>query len=377
MDKVKIISMYLPQYHRVPENDKFWGDGFTDWVSVKKAESLFHGHRQPRVPLNENYYDLSLKKDIEWQVCLAKQYGVYGFGIYHYWFSSKKVLLTKPAEIILNNPQIDMPFFFAWDNVSWKRTWSNLKGNDWAPVSDSEKHEHAGPEILIDYILGDEKEWKAHFEFLFPYFMDKRYIRYKNKPIFIVFHYSSEFEKMGQYWNQLAQERGLDGVQLVFRYDQIANIPEKQYTFTYEPTFSGWGDNLSGAFSKIYRTLGVAVLRKYDYDKVWKKILKNASFQSGECSWHGAFVDYDDTPRRGRKGTIILGGSPPKFKKYISSLLDVCREQRKEFIFLTAWNEWGEGAYLEPDNEKGYAYLEALKSALIETENFTGEGKYV
>lgn len=365
----KVIAMYLPQYHRILENDKFWGEGFTDWVSVKKASPLFEGHQQPRQPLDGYYYDLSEKQSIEWQIKLAKQYGVYGFGIYHYWFSSEKVLLTKPAEIILANLDLDMPFFFAWDNVSWKRTWSKLKGNDWAPISDDKKQDHTGPEILIDYIFGDEQEWKAHFDFLLPYFKDQRYIRYGGRPIFIVYHYAPEFEKMGEYWNLLAKEQGIEGVQLIYRYDQIQKIPDTDITFTYEPVFSGWGGTAARTISKITRLMGKSALRKFDYDDVWKKLLNNASKQSKGEFWHGAFVGYDDTPRRGGKGTIILGATPEKFKKYISSLLRICGEQDKEFIFLTAWNEWGEGAYLEPDTDNKLTYLTALNEALKETGN--------
>ena len=124
MKNTKIIAMYLPQYHQIPENDKWWGEGFTDWVGAKSASSLFEGHEQPKIPMNDNYYDLSKADDIRWQAKLAREYGVYGFGIYHYWFSSSQKLLTKPAELILANKDIDIPFFFAWDNCSWVRTWS-------------------------------------------------------------------------------------------------------------------------------------------------------------------------------------------------------------------------------------------------------------
>ena len=132
----QIIALYLPQYHRIPENDKFWGDGFTDWVTVKNAKSLFDGHQQPRVPLNDNYYDLSLKENVAWQAQLAKEYGIDGFGVYHYWFNNEQNLLTKPAEIIRDNDDIDINYFFVWDNGNWIRSWSNVAGNDWAPIAE-------------------------------------------------------------------------------------------------------------------------------------------------------------------------------------------------------------------------------------------------
>lgn len=369
MGKVKILSMYLPQYHRTPENDFFWGEGFTDWVSVTNASKLFTGHLQPRIPLNNNYYDLSKKQNIVWQTLLAKKYGVHGFGIYHYWFSNNKVLLTKPAEIILNNPDIDFPFFFAWDNISWKRTWSKIKGNDWAPISDNKKSKQSSSEILIKYDLGDERDWEKHFNYLLPYFQDQRYIRYCDKPIFIIFHYSHEFEEIEKCWNKLAESAGLCGISFIYRFDPIIKIPQNKNRFSYEPIFSGWGDTISRGISKFKQFIGLQSLQKYNYDKVWKQIIKNSERNNNIHHFPGAFVQYDDSPRRGNKGKVILDATPEKFQKYMKLLIRNCEKQGKEFIFLTAWNEWGEGAYLEPDNNYRYAYLQALHEALEETKN--------
>ena len=174
MEKTKIIAMYLPQYHSIPENDEFWGKGFTDWVTVKKAKPLFKGHEQPKVPLDNNYYDLSLKENVKWQAKLAKEYGIYGFGVYHYWFNNEKNLLTKPAEIIRDNDDIPINYFLAWDNANWKRSWSNVEGNAWAPVADVD---NKGPQILIEYILGEEKDWENHFNYLKLHFDSSKYIK--------------------------------------------------------------------------------------------------------------------------------------------------------------------------------------------------------
>ena len=155
----KLFAMYLPQYHEIKENSEFWGKGFTDWVGVKAATPLFENHLQPRSPLNKNYYDLSIVDNVKWQASIAKKYGIDGFGIYHYWFNNDKNLLTKPAEIILENKDININYFFAWDNGSWKRTWSKIQGNDWAPNQD-EKINQSGPQVLVEYILGTENDWK-------------------------------------------------------------------------------------------------------------------------------------------------------------------------------------------------------------------------
>lgn len=363
MEKVKIFGMYLPQYHRIPENDKFWGEGFTDWVTVKKAEALYQGHNQPRKPLNDYYYDLSEPESIKWQASLANKYGLSGWGIYHYWFSSEHILLTKPAEIILNDPTINIPFFFAWDNANWRRTWSKLKGNAWSPIADKGIDEKSGPEILVEYKLGGVDEWTKHFDYLLPYFSDARYVKRNNKPIFIIFNYDERILEMGKCWDELARSNGFDGVEIIFRYDPL-HVPDEVESFSYEPQYSGW----LGLTDRVIGRLKVRIFknraREFSYDTIWKNILKNAKKNENPLHWHGAFVNYDDTPRRGVKGRIVNRSTPSKFEMYLKELVRICKMQNKEFIFVTAWNEWGEGAYLEPDKTSGYEYLEAIKKVV-------------
>lgn len=363
--------MYLPQYHEVAENSKFWGKGFTDWVSVKKGTPLFDGHQQPEVPLNGCYYDLSQKESIAWQINLAKKYGVYGFGIYHYWFSNERQLLTKPAELILENKDLDIPFFFAWDNASWRRTWSKFRGNAWAPMEDSKQSSDKQMEcsILIEYKLGTEKDWKNHFDYLLNYFKDERYIKVDEKPIFEIFNYSEEIYKMHQYWDQLAKKNGFNGIEIIYKKSALYQLPEKSVNFCYEPQNTGWGAGWKVWTFKALSLLGWVEKNgplKYSYDDIWLKIIRNAQKRANENEWHGAFVTYDDTPRRGKQGRIAMGASPGKFQKYITELVKICQKQKKEYILLTAWNEWGEGAMLEPTEKEGFKYLEALKKAMEE-----------
>ena len=362
----KIIAMYLPQYHEIPENNEFWGEGFTDWVGVKNARPLYEGQHQPKVPLNENYYDLSNPETIRWQANLAKEYGVYGFGIYHYWFSSEKQLLTKPAEIILQNKDIEIPFLFAWDNISWRRTWSKMKGNAWSPLQDANQNQK-GPEILVEYKLGDKEEWKKHFEYLLPYFRDERYIKTENKPIFVMFHYDENVFAMEEYWKHLAKENGLAGIKIIYRYDSRKKKDKNHSYFRYEPITSAWGSLTTRLHNKakneFCNLLGKErKLEVYSYDDVWRKIINQAKEPDEEYT--GAFVSYDDTPRRGKQGKVIKGATPESFEANLKELLTITNRQQKKYLFLTAWNEWGEGAYLEPDTENGYAYLEALIRAV-------------
>lgn len=370
--KTKIIAMYLPQYHETDENNRWWGKGFTDWVSTKNAEALFSGHQQPRVPFEENYYDLSQIEPLKQQVIMARKHGIEGFCFYHYWFSSQFKTLTKPAENLLNNPDIDIPFMFAWDNSSWIRTWSKFKKNSnaWSPKNDSSTERGDDNGVLAQLDYGDRNDWKIHFDYLLPFFQDQRYIKIYNAPVFIFWNnYQKEIlAQMREAWNMWAKEVGFDGMYFITRDDPYKDVFGYDALFNYEPQFSGW---LNIGFAKrVFRRLkylvGKESLKKYSYDKIWKKILRYAD--SHPKSYCGAFVGYDDTPRRGKRGTVVIGQTPQKFQKYLDQLYRISQSQGKEFIFLTAWNEWGEGAYLEPDSKDGYAYLEAVHRVVRDKE---------
>lgn len=357
---IKFIAMYLPQYHQIPENDEFWGKGFTDWVSVRKSKPLYDGHDQPRVPQNDYYYDLSKKEDIEWQVKLARENGIYGFGIYHYWFNNEKNLLTRPAEIIRDNKDIDINYFFAWDNNNWARSWSNVKGNAWATTEENQQ-EHKGPQVLIPYILGKEPDWENHYNEVVKYFKDERYIKKDGKPLFIIFRHTDDIDDMCAYWDTLAKRDGFPGMFFIFK-----NGNREQNKFHYQPIYSGWEylPLVKRIVRRIKGYLGIKTngIRFYSYDEIWRKIIKTAKQCRDEKQYYGAFVSYDDTPRRGNKGIVVKDSTPEKFRQYLTELASVSKQQGKEFIFTTAWNEWGEGAYMEPDVTNGEDYLKAIKS---------------
>ena len=363
----KIIAMYLPQFHQIPENDEFWGKGFTDWVTVKNAKPLFEGHQQPRVPLNDNYYDLSIKENVEWQCKLAKEYGVYGFGIYHYWFNNDKNLLTKPAEIMRDSKNINTKYFFVWDNCLWKRSWSNISGNDWAPIEDKKECVNKKQNVLIPYILGNEPDWRNHYEYLKQHFASNNYEKLGNKPVFSIIHYNKEILEMCDYWDQLAKADGYDGIYFIFKRDPLRLPPRKYVTYNYEPHNSGWDYSYIRIWNKILRLCHIQKRLKmtfYEYEKVWSKILQNAAKNVNRNIIPGAFVNYDDSPRRGKfNSKIILGASPEKFKINFQKLLILAKSQGKDYVFLTAWNEWGEGAFLEPDQINKFEYLTAIKES--------------
>ena len=369
----KMIALYLPQFHRIPENDKWWGEGFTDWVGVKNSVPLFKGHVQPKVPLNNNYYDLSCVDNLRWQAKLAKEKGIYGFGIYHYWFSSEQKLLTKPAELLLENKDIDMNYFFAWDNSTWIRSWSNLLRkekyvNDWSPLKDDMSSKE-GNGVLAELKYGDEKDWKIHFDYLLMFFKDERYIKIDNCPIFTIWNNKDKdiLMKMMAYWNDLAKQNGFNGMKFISRFDPYNKTDFFDYYFNYEPTFS---TNLNrNVLTKVVNRINRRLIRrekirKIKYDFAWKKSIRFAMKNKNSKIFYGAFVNYDDTPRRGKRGMVLTDGNPEKFGIYISKLKNISESQHKEFIFITAWNEWGEGAYLEPDSDFGYSYLDKIKSII-------------
>lgn len=368
--KTRVIAMYLPQFHETEENNRWWGKGFTDWVSVKSSEKLFEGHRQPRTPQDEDYYDLSDVNVLKRQAASAKEHGVGGFCFYHYWFSSSLRTLTKPAELYLSHPEIDFPFMFAWDNSSWIRTWSRFKSNSnaWSPKSDrNAAQEDDGVLAKLDY--GSEADWRIHFDYLLPFFSDKRYLKIGGKPVFIVWnnHQKETLHEMCRAWDRYAAEAGLCGMYFISRHDPYKDDSGFDCLFNYEPQFSGWLNISFGkrVWNKLRDMCNRTGLKRYDYDRVWKRLLKFVKKRPEML--YGCFVDYDDTPRRGRSGKVIEGGTPEKFERYFRQLYEIACTRGKEFLFLTAWNEWGEGAYLEPDTDNGAAYLQAVKRVTEES----------
>lgn len=371
MTGIKIIANYLPQFHEIPENNKWWGEGFTDWVAVKKSVPLYENHNQPRVPLNNHYYKLDDVNELRWQADLANQYNVYGFGMYHYWFSSTQNLLCKPAELIRDNKDIDIHYMFIWDNISWARTWSKFKHSvSWSPEFEKEENvacdENNG--VLAQLVYGDKSEWKKHFEYLLTFFNDERYIKIDNKPLFVFYQPNNEFETikaMSEYWDELAVEAGFNGLICVTRENWKGD--NLDYRLKYSPTL--FGDICQSAYDKLKRIVCKRLnkLYIYDYDLRWRKILQDAK-KAHKGSFLSGFVDYDDSPRRAERATIAKGAAPEKFYKYMKRLLQISKRQNKEYVFVTAWNEWGESAYLEPDETNGYEYLKALKKAVDEVD---------
>lgn len=346
---IKVLAMHLPQYHAIPENDAWWGKGFTDWVNVKKARPIYKGHKQPVIPLNNNYYDMTNASTLQWQADLAKKYGVYGFCYYHYWFNGK-MLLEKPCEILLQHPEIDEHYCFCWANESWARTWDG-KNTD----------------ILIKQEFGGQDDWKKHIDYLIQFFEDPRYIRIENRPV--VFFYScariTQFNEMISYWNEVLAEHEIPEiyvVEFVNSFNSGKNDIYSDVLVEFEPHCATRYaiSNIMKAKRVLCKKLGLTDFLSYDY--VWKRLLKYKEDYGGKKLWRGAFVGFDNSPRKGKKGMIIKGSNPKKFYCYMKQLLnDTSRNYDDNFVVVNAWNEWAEGAILEPTEQYKYDYLNAIR----------------
>ena len=359
-NEVKPIAMYLPQFHRVKENDEWWGEGFTEWTAVEKAVPLFEGHKQPKRPMNDYTYDLLQKETMEWQAQLMRKHGVYGMCFYHYWFENGRQILEKPAENLLKWTDIDMPFCFCWANESWVRTWSVMKGqNVWTSSYEPQSKEE-GDGVLLRQCYGVQEDWETHFEYLVSFFQDKRYIKKDNKPV-ILFYKVSDIEcidEMIAYWNQLAIEKGFEGVYVIG-----ANCGEEEIEFMDAELVTEPQTTIRREFiSQFMHKEHLDISRYLSYDEVVNASLKYNK-KTDKKTYYGGFVKYDDTARHGKNGAVIYNDTPEKFKVYLAELYAKNASLKNEFIFINAWNEWGEGMYLEPDQEYGEEYLQAFRYA--------------
>ena len=372
--KAKIIAIYFPQFHSIYENDEWWGKGFTDWEHVKDASSQFEGHFQPRVPLNNNYYDQSLLQTLRWQVALAVGHGVHGFCHYHYWFDGRQLLET-PTNLFLDNKDIDFPFCLSWANETWSRRWD---GRD--------------NEILLKQTHPPSKErWKLHFDYLLKAWQDPRSIKVDGKPIFVIYrpHHIEDIDNMIHYWRELAVNAGLPGLYLIaqkqYEFPNLECLRSFDGIFQFQP-FEGINASapergeatksfvlnlarkLPAHVQDLLRSLIAKFTNKpttYDYESIWAKVVEVRP-QTGLDTFPGAFVDWDNTPRYKKRATILTGATPKIFRDWLARLVSTmpARQLPENFIFLNAWNEWSEGAYLEPDEKYGLQYLEAVKSVL-------------
>ncbi|WP_391528177.1 glycoside hydrolase family 99-like domain-containing protein [Photorhabdus akhurstii] len=372
----KIFCFYFPQFYPIPENDYHWGMGFTDWDNVKSASPLFHGHRQPRVPVNNKYYNQSRPDVLRWQVELAKKYGVDGFSFYHYWFDGH-LTLEKPVENFLNDKSLDLGFCLTWANESWTKRWV---GEDDVCIF---KQTHVKNEAM----------WSKHFDYLLKFWSDDRYLKIDGRPVFIIYnpHLIKCAEEMFKYWNNKLQDI-LDTTLYIVSVrvsdsfpKQLSDLYDSSLNFEPRYSYNSKGMKKKSIFaSRILQPLRYLPepilntltklrhkLTSYevvDYQAIWNSIISYSSDKANNTSkktvFYGTFVDWDNTPRYKNKSKVYDKACPESFYSNFKRLIDVTRpfpdSNSQRLFFINAWNEWSEGTYLEPDTQFGYQYLEKI-----------------
>ena len=378
---LKVIAFYLPQFHSIPENDEVWGKGFTEWDNVRAATAMVDGQNQPRIPEDDNYYNLLDEDTIQWQTEIASSHNIYGFCFYHYWFSGKKIL-NKPLELIRDSKKIHFPYSICWANESWANAWESDK-----------------PKTFLEQKYGSLDEWAEHFNYLLTFFKDPDYIVENNKPFLTIYRPENipNLNEKLDFWDKLAKENGFDGIcysyqQIDFELDPNSDDSRFKYSIEYQPKYAlvdyekahplsfkqksvlNLKIFLRNVASKIEKIIKIDILkinrkfnnnkkpRIFNYSEIADVLTSKKA--SSEKSIGGMFVGYDDTPRKQERGMIIQS-TPEEFSKYLEKqVLNIKNNYETDYLFLFAWNEWAEGGYLEPDSKYGLKYLESVKKAV-------------
>lgn len=384
--KARVIAFYLPQYHPIPENDTWWGKGFTEWTNVGKAKPLYKGHYQPKVPADLGYYDLRLPEVREEQAKMAESAGIEGFCYWQYWFDVDKQLLERPFQEVLNSGTPDYPFCLGWANHSW----TNKSWNVQSMLSEET--------ILMEQTYKGVSAYTQHFYYNLKAFKDKRYICIEGKPVFVVYDPLSipDVQNYINVWNRLAVNNGLKGIHFVgiqtnlsgFKIDEKKN--KKYYLVSKNENSAGRYNaiiengfdavNSRGIFRAELMTKGRArtiinyalkkiikapILEKYRYDRIIEYLFVE------EDKWENVYPtiipNWDRSPRSGRNAKIWYGSTPELFGKHIDDALNLIKNKNDEhkIIFLQSWNEWAEGNYIEPDIVFGKRYLDTLRAKII------------
>lgn len=360
-----IIAFYLPQFHPTPDNDKWWGKGFTEWTNVGKAKPLFHGHYQPKVPADLGYYDLRLPEVREEQAKLAMEAGIEGFCYYHYWFGNGKQELELPFNEVLRLKKPNFPFCLCWANESWH-----------AKFWDNTGHSFSKKTLIEQRYLGHEDN-VAHFYKLLPAFKDKRYITVDGRILFLIYKPLC-FEGIRDFiedWRSLAIENGLKGFYFVGQLGQIGRDPSQDdISETFSLGFDGinivrlWSavskrTFLKKVFDKLYSFItGVPRIANYKNVSpyfIGKEELENNIYPTIIPNW-------DHSPRSGSNGYVLHNSTPESFRSHIRNVLNIVSQKDTEnnIVFLKSWNEWGEGNYMEPDLKYGKKYIDTLKQEI-------------
>ena len=366
--KTRVIAIYLPQYHPIPENDKVWGKGFTEWTNVAQAKPLFKGHYQPRIPADFGFSDLRLPEVREMQAEYARKAGIEGFLYWQYYFGNGKKLLERPFEEVLTTGNPDFPFCLGWANHSWQTlTWKR----------DASKKE--GKTMIMEQRYDGEKQYTDHFYYNLPAFKDPRYVTLNGKPIFLIWNpmdHPDQISLLIKIWKKLAKENGLPGIHMIGSCNGLTSTSEQimdmGFDAVYEvrnqiPFYRDERINPILRLGKLFVRKFISntlILNKADYSKTYKLLTPEGTKE--ENHYPVLLSGYDRSPRAGRKAEILYNFTPEAWRKHVRYTLDHVegKEPENNFVFLKSWNEWGESNYVEPDLRYGTAFLDILAEEL-------------
>ncbi|CUU08634.1 Glycosyltransferase, GT2 family [Candidatus Kryptobacter tengchongensis] len=353
--RAKVIAFFLPQFHPIPENDKWWGKGFTEWRMVATSKPLFPGHYQPRIPADTGFYDLRVPETREMQAELAREYGIDAFCYWHYWFNGK-LLLERPLIEILESGKPDFPFCLAWANENWTRRWDGLDN-----------------EIIMKQTYGGIMDHVEHFNWLLKFFKDERYFKIEGKPAFLIYRPGQipDLKDMIKLWRRLAKDNGFDLflISIKCSADNVSNWRGTGFDgeLIFQPFFS-----IIINFQVIKKGLSLDKISFiFDYTETVNLMSDvNEEFMKQSNNVFACVTPgWDNTARRKRfKPFILTNPSPEIFEKWLRVEIERIQNRKPEhrIVFINAWNEWGEGNYLEPDLKFGHSYLEAIKRAVYD-----------
>ena len=343
--KARIIAFYLPQYHPIPENNQWWGEGFTEWTNVTKAKPLYKGHYQPNLPADLGFYDLRLSEAREAQAALAKEHGIEAFAYWHYWFGNGKRLLERPFNEVIKSGKPDFPFCLAWANQSWTGIWHG-----------------AANKTLIQQTYNGIKDYQDHFYHLLEAFNDKRYLRIKNKPVFLIYSPQDipDLRLFADTWQELAVKENLNG----FYFISITVNPKKFAldAFVQHAPILHKNLKISWLQNQKKRWLNLPEIHPY---KNYVEAAQQQPLLPNEYPL--VLPNWDNTPRSGSQGLVYSNATPQLFGEHLRNAIAKIQNRKDEdqkIIFLKSWNEWAEGNYVEPDTKFGKQWLETIKQII-------------
>jgi len=354
--QARVIAFYLPQFHPIPENDEWWGKGFTEWTNVAKAKPMFRGHYQPHVPAEIlGYYDLRVPEMRIAQAEMAREYGIEAFCYYHYWFAGKR-MLERPFNEVLSSGEPDFPFCLCWANHTWTGVWAGARGR-----------------TLIEQSYPGEDDYRKHFNTLLQAFSDRRYLKVDGKPLFLVYNPMEipHIDEVTNLWRDLSIKSGLKGLYLVGTVWKQDYNP-KQYGFDastprdYLPRrqrgWIPWREPVKKVIQYYLDSIGMPTV--ISYKRFVYNIIRQNKFNA--VDYPCVIPNWDNTPRAGKSGVVLHKSTPELFRIHLRSALDAVKTSPtgRRIIFIKSWNEWAEGNHLEPDLKFGKAYLQVIKEEI-------------